>query len=345
MLTKRKIEVFKAIVTEFINTAEPVGSKTLITKYNLPYSSATIRNEMSDLEELGLLEKTHTSSGRVPSTKGYQFYVEHLMEDTNPIAGIELAISQVFKDRRLTMEEAIKKSSEIVSQMTQLTSIVLGPSGDDDVLINIELIPLGEDSAMAVFETESGHKEQRIFHFCEQLGINDIEICTTIFNERLRGTRIGDLVEKLDSLKPILKQRLERYELLFEAFVNAFMRFAQDNIYYSGEKYMMYQPEFEDVEKLKYLMKLLENSQMWINLSSNHKYLSLRRSEQSELIWLEDLAVISRSIVDDDDMEHKLMVVGPNRMEYERVISLVEYVSKMIETVYGKGGSDGEKEK
>lgn len=343
MLTPRKIEVFKAIVVEFINTAEPVGSKTLIVKYNLPYSSATIRNEMSDLEKIGMLEKTHTSSGRVPSTKGYQFYVEHLMETINN-EGLEYALSQVFKDRHLSIEDAIKESSEILSQMTKLTSVVLGPSAQNEILKNIQLIPISSTGAMAVFETEQGHKEQRIFNFVEQLNIQDIEVCTTIFNERLKGTRLSELVEKMESLRPLLEKRIEQYELLFEAFVGAFMRFAQDQVTYSGEKYMLYQPEFENVEKLRQLTTMLEDSAMWRELSSSHEYTKLKRGTHSELLWVDDLAVISSSITDDKDLEHKLMVVGPSRMEYERVVSLVEYVSHLIETVYGKGGNDGQEE-
>ena len=112
MLSDRKEHIFKAIVEEFIQTAEPVGSKTLLKKYKFNFSSATIRNEMMELESMGLLEKTHTSSGRVPSVKGYHFYVEHLMEDESTDQ-IEFALAQVFSDRRLNVNEVIKKSSDI----------------------------------------------------------------------------------------------------------------------------------------------------------------------------------------------------------------------------------------
>ncbi len=344
LLTDRKIEVFKAIVNEFVNTAEPVGSKTLIDKYNLPYSSATIRNEMSDLEKMGLLEKTHTSSGRVPSTEGYRFYVEHLMENVENKA-IEMALSQIFSDRRLSIDEAIRQSCDILSQMTNLTSVVLGPSSNEEKLKSIQLIPLNELSAMAVFVTDSGHVEHRVFKFDDEISVDDLESCTNILNDRLKGTPLSEVVLRMEGLKPILSQRLNHYEELFEAFVGAFLKFAQDEIYMSGRKNMLLQPEFSDVGKLRQLMTMLEDSHIWRKLSSNHEQITLRRSSGSELTWVDDMAVITNSFQGEDNEEHKLMVVGPSRMEYSAVLSMMDYVSEMIEEVYGKDDDDEQKEK
>ncbi|QIK70264.1 heat-inducible transcription repressor HrcA [Erysipelothrix sp. HDW6C] len=343
MLTPRKVEIFRAIVTEFINTAEPVGSNTLIEKFNLPYSSATIRNEMSDLEKEGLIEKTHTSSGRVPSTKGYRFYVEHLMEDEGN-RSVENAIAQVFSDRRLDIDEAIRQSSDIISHMTNLTAVVLGPSAADQILKSVQLIPLNELSAMAVFVTESGHAENRIFNFESQVSVEDIEQCTVILNERLKGTKLGDIVEKMEGLRPILSVKLVQYEVLFEAFVGAFVKFAQSEVYLSGERNMLYQPEFSNIEKLRQLMGMLENSEMWREISINHENLRLTKGSHSELVWVDDMAVVSSKFQLTENSEHQLMVVGPNRMEYGRVVSLIDYVSEMVEKVYGKGGQDEQRE-
>ncbi len=340
MLTPRKIEIFKAIVKEFIQTAEPVGSKLLIDKYNINYSSATIRNEMSDLEKFGLIEKTHTSSGRVPSSKGYRFYVEHFMEDEMH-EGVENVISQIFSDRRLGVEEAIRQSVNVLTQMTQLTSMVLGPASNADNLKSVQLIPINNTSAMAVFVTGRGHAEHRIFNFEQAVPIEEMESCTAILNDRLVGTPLNHVVDKMESIKPVLSNRMAEYEVLFEAFVNAFMKFAQDEIYYSGKDNMLYQPEFASVNKLREMTELLENSQVWQELSMSHDNLKLKKGTHSELMWIDDVAVVSSSFyLENDEEEHKLMVVGPSRMEYGRVVSLVEYVTTMIESVYGKGGSD-----
>lgn len=339
MLTARKIKIFKAIVKEFIETAEPVGSKLLTDKYNIEYSSATIRNEMSDLEKMGLIEKTHTSSGRVPSTKGYRFYVEHLMEEEIH-EGIENVISQIFSNRKLGVEEAIRRSVDILTQMTNLTSMVLGPTSNTEALKSVQLIPINESNAMVVFVTDGGHAEHRIFKFDEGVSVEEMESCTAILNERLVGTPLHEVVDKMENIRPILSQRMVQYETLFEAFVNAFMKFAQDEVYLSGKDNMLYQPEFANIDKLRQLTDMLENSQVWQEMSSNHANLRLKKGEHSELVWVDDMAMVTSSIVVGDNEEHKLMVVGPSRMEYGRVISLVEYVSNMIESVYGKGGDD-----
>lgn len=340
MLTPRKIEIFKAIVKEFIQTAEPVGSKLLLEKYDIKYSSATIRNEMSELESLGLLEKTHTSSGRVPSSKGYRFYVEHFMENEIHV-GIENVISEIFSDRKLSVEEAIRQSVNILTQMTSLTSMVLGPTSNSEKLKGVQLIPINDMSAMAIFITEGGHAEHRIFNFESKVPIEEMEACTQILNDRLIGTPLVEVIEKMEYIKPLLSQGMVRYEVLFEAFVNAFMKFAQDEIYYSGKDNMLYQPEFASIEKLRHLTDMLENSHVWQEMSQSHDNLRLKKGEYSELMWVDDMAVISSSFFLEDDSEHKLMVVGPSRMEYGRVVSLVEFVTAMIESVYGKGGSDG----
>ncbi|NLA78150.1 MAG: heat-inducible transcription repressor HrcA [Erysipelothrix sp.] len=335
MLSDRKVQIFKAIVEEFIQTAEPVGSKTLLKKYKFNFSSATIRNEMMELESMGLLEKTHTSSGRVPSVKGYHFYVEHLMEDESTDQ-IEFALAQVFSDRRLNVNEVIKKSCDILSQMTNLTTIVLGVESQTQRLENVQVIPLSERSAMAVFETNKGHSESRIFHFEEQLSTSDIQVWCRVLNDRLIGTPLDELVDKLQFIRPILARKVDQYEVLFEAFMNAFLRFAADNMYFSGQANLLNQPEFADIEKLKQVMKLLENSALWRSLGHNKGDLLLQKDDQAQLVWMNDMAVVSSSIKIKDHNHAQLMVLGPNRMDYNRILSMIKTLTKAIEQIYGK---------
>ena len=336
MLTRRRIEIFKCIVDEFVRTAEPIGSKTLMEKYRLPYSSATIRNEMLALEEMGYLEKTHTSSGRIPSTQGYKFYCEHLLEKRMD-EKMELALSEVFSSRHLNMDDAIKKSCDILSQMTNLTSGVLGPNASMQRLEHIKLFPINDRSAVAVFITDTGHTENKTFSFKESLSVEDIQNCTAILNDRLKGTPIHEVVEKMQSLKPILASSVQRHEMLFQAFVSAFVKFASENVYFSGKGNMLYQPEFSDIEKLRGLMGMLEDTSLWRNIGATQQ-LAIKTSSSSELVWMDDVAVVSSSFRINPEETGKLMVVGPSRMDYDRIVSLLEYVSEMIEKLYGQGG-------
>lgn len=341
MLTPRKIEIFKAIVDEFITSAEPVGSKTLLEKYHLNYSSATIRSEMSELEDLGYLEKTHTSSGRVPSKMGYRYYVENLLEEQRN-ENMQVALRQVFTERKYNTQEVLKMSCEILSEMTQLTTVVLGPHSEQQTLLQIQLIPLSDKSAMAVFETSEGHSESRMFHFKERVSTQDLQTCTKLLNDRLVGSSLSDLIDKLMLMKPILADKIEHYEMLFEAFFNAFIRFASENIYLSGQNNLMNQPEFADVNKLKQVMKLLENSSLWRTLGSSQGSLSLNKEEGSEFVWLEDMAVVSSTLPLDNDTSSKLMVIGPTRMKYDHIVGMLKTLTKAIEEIYRKDDMDEE---
>ncbi len=337
MLTPRKIEILKAIVEEFIATADPVGSKTLLEKYNLPYSSATIRNEMLELEATGLLEKTHTSSGRIPSTQGYRFYVEHLMVQKMDDR-LELALREVFSDREMRIDEVIKRSCDILSQMTQLTAVVLGPEGSDQTLEHINLFPIDEHSAVAVFITNNGHTESRLFKFTEEITVEELQNCCEILNERLSGTKLLDVVEKMKLIKPILALSVKRYESVFQAFFNAFMKFANDNFYFSGSSNMLNQPEFADITKLKQLMGMLEDSSLWRTIGQRAGDLNLIRSSHSKLVWMDDVAVITNTFTINESESGQLMVVGPSRMEYDRIVALMDFMSEAIEKIYGTGG-------
>lgn len=332
MLTARRIDILKAIVEEFVETAEPVGSKTLVDKYRLPYSSATIRNDMATLELMGYLEKPHTSAGRVPSNKGYQFYCEHLLE--RPVDDeVKYALSNIFQKESMNVEEAIKESCKIISDMTKLTSGVLGPDSSKQRLEHLKLFPIDEKTAVCVFITNLGHTENKIFNFQDVVSVEDIKTCTDILNDRLKGTSIYELPEKLELLKPILSENVKRHEMLFNAFAGAFVKFASETLYFQGTSNIMYQPEFHDIEKLKEFVKMLDNPSLWRNLGSENE-LSIVTSKGTELVWIDDLAVVSSDVKVNKQDSVKLMVVGPNRMQYDRIIGLLDFITKEIEKMF-----------
>ena len=340
MLTPRRIEIFKAIVDEFIKTAEPVGSKTLQQKYNLSYSSATIRNDMMVLEEMGYLEKTHTSSGRVPSTLGYKFYCENLLENSGIDSRMEVAIRDAFEASNMNIEEAVRQSCAILSEMTNMTAGAIGPDASEQRLEHIKVFPIDSRNCVSIFITSTGHTETRNFRFDEDIPFKDIEACTDILNERLRGVRIVDLPDAMEALEPDLSAVVQRHDLLFTAFVKAFVKFASDNVYFSGRDRMLYQPEFEDINKLKQLMSMFDDVNVWRNMNTNQNSLAVTTKQGTQLTWYNDLAVVRTRYDAGNGETGELMVVGPSRMNYDQVISMLDYAAKMIEDMYNKGGSD-----
>ena len=285
------------------------------------------------MESVELLEKTHTSSGRVPSTKGYRYYVEHLME---PVEQEEDRYQmQVQLDNNVPIEDIIQRSCEILSNMTNLTSVVLGPDANRQTLAHIRLFPLDSNTAVAVFITDQGHTENKIFRFEDQITIEDIQTCTNILNDRLVGTPISDIVEKMNELKPILAHSVKRHEALFNAFMQAFVKFASENVYYSGASNMLYQPEFADIEKMRNIMKMLEDSKLWRSLDSNDSLRLTSVNDKNQLIWFDDMAVVSSKFRMGDE-EGKLMIVGPSRMDYNRIVSVLDFAAEFIEEQFKK---------
>lgn len=334
MLTQRMIEILKAIIDEFVATAEPVGSKTLVDKYGLDYSPATIRNDMASLETMGYLEKPHTSAGRIPSSKGYKFYCENLLrKDVDD--DVKYALSNIFQKDSMNIEDAIKESCKVISEITSLTSGMLGPNSGEQTLEHVKVFPIDERQAVVVFITNTGYTENKTFNFKENVTADDIKNCVDILNDRLKGTKIKDLVTKLESLKPILTSTIKRHEMLYHAFAAAFVKFASETLYFEGTTNMMYQPEYSDVEKLREIVRCFDNSTLF-------KELTKRQSEDSyvitargtELVWKDDLAIISSEIKINKDDNARLMVVGPKRMEYSKVVSLLDFISKELEDLY-----------
>lgn len=337
-MTQRMIDILKAIVDEFVETAEPVGSKTLVDKYRLPYSSATIRNDMATLESMGFLEKPHTSAGRIPSNKGYQFYCENLLEK-NVDDEVKFAISNIFSSNQMNIEDALKESCKMISDMTNLTSGMLGPDASSQTLQHLDVFPLDEKTAVCIFVTNTGHTENKTFNFKDEVTAEDIKKCSEILNDRLRGTPVNQLGEKLQSLKPILAQQIQRHEMLFNAFLGAFARFATDHLYSYGTSNMMYQPEYSDLQKLQELVRVIDNPSMMRQLSQHspegNDVLALTPAG-TEMMWKDEMAIITSEVKmgRKPDEKARIMVVGPRRMEYNKVVSLMDFVSRQIEELY-----------
>ena len=335
MLTQRMIEILKAIVDEFVDTAEPVASKTLVEKYKLPYSSATIRNDMAILEAEGYIEKPHTSAGRIPSNKGYKFYCENLLSKDMD-EEVKYAVSSIFSDSSMNVEDCVKESCRMISDMTNLTSGVLGPDSRDQTLEHISAFPLDAKTAVCVFVTNTGHTENKTFNFPSEVSAEDIKTCTGILNDRLKGTQVAQLKEKLESIRPILVQSVKRHEMLFNAFIGAFSRFASEKLYFSGTSKLMYQPEYSDIEKLKGLVKIFDNPEVIRDVVDNRDItdVAVISPKGTELFWKDDMAIVTSEIKLNRSDVGRLMVVGPRRMEYNRVVSLVDFIARQIEEMY-----------
>lgn len=344
-LTQRQNTILKTLVEQFTQSAEPVGSKTLIPLLDFSVSSATIRNELAVLEKAGLLEKTHTSSGRIPSPKGYRYYVEKLMDSTLD-STLEEQLRLVFSKRHATLEEMVELCSSILAQMTHLTSVVIGPEQNSQTLVRLSMIPVNEKQAVALVVTSSGHTEHRVFRFSQDVSTEDLETCAKLFNEQLQGVLISEMMERLEKIRPMLAAKVARSEVLFEAFVSAFMGFAIKNQSVSGRANMLAQPDFADRDRLEKLMRVLENESLFHQWTEAADNICTPIDGRSELIQIGDCSVLSAKFDTGQGENGQLMVIGPNRMPYGKVVALMDFMSRQIEQLFGnaqEGGQDEQK--
>lgn len=340
MKLDRKNQILKYIVEDYIRTAQPVGSKNLLEKYNLNCSSATIRNTMAELEKEGLIEKTHISSGRVPSAKGYQFYLEHLDKSSMmPTIDIEFQkeFQKILQNKSRSVEEVLSKSCEVLSEMTKMATVVLGPKAHDERLVSMQLLKLTDKSAMGIFITDSGYVEKKTFVIDAKSTFDALHNAVAMLNERLAGTRISELEEKALALKPIAISMFGREgNLVIQAFLETLLSFTQKRYQVYGQKNLLNLPEFaEDREAFMSAVETLEDPHSLEKSLSEKEdlgYANIGFTNENK----GDFAILSKSINGKD----LIAVVGPKRMDYRKILSSLEYVVYMLNKYYfSTGGS------
>lgn len=337
----RREMILKYIIEQFIKTAQPVGSSSLIEQYKLDYSSATVRSEMQELENKGFLEKTHTSSGRVPSAKGYRYYIDHLRdEQLNEESKNKIKV--IMKNSPTNhVSEVLKQSCAILSEMTSLTSIMLGPDELEESLNQIQLIPINSNSAVCVFVTGSGHVEHKVFNIPEQLEAGDVSKGVEILNDRLKGTPLFGVIEKMITLKPVLAMYIEQYEVLINAFVELFKNITDEKGSVWGTSNLFDQPEYiGNIDKLKSLVNLVESNNVWKFITSNKKEkINVQIGVNNDL---EDVSVVSADVNLKGREGTKIALVGPTRMDYSKVISAMEFLLEQLDIAYGEESEEKE---
>ena len=344
MSLNRSDTILKYIVEYFIKNAQPIGSHTLIEEYKLPYSSATIRNEMFALEKMGLIEKTHSSSGRVPSAAGYRYYCEKL-RDKSVDENFKYSIQQLLDQKVKSIEEVLKTSCEILSHMTNLVTVVT--RGDDEKvekLASVQLVQISDNSLTAIFVTDKGYVENKTFIVPEHLKGEEIISCVGLLNDRLKGTPITELVDKMESLKPVLSDYVVSHDVIYQALLETFLRVASDRLSLYGRDELFNQPEFKnDSEKLEKVFKLLGDNSVFKNINKE-----MNVNDENQLLKIgelednPDLSTISTKVKIGEDGEGTITLLGPTRMDYDKVISALEYITEALGDYFNKN-KDGDK--
>lgn len=332
-MDERRNNLLKEIVETYIKTAKPVGSKALCSKFNC--SSATIRNEMAILEDLGYIEKNHISSGRVPSESGYRYYVQHLMEAEKITGSDMLKLQQIFTNNELELSDAITKCMEIISDITNYTSIVLGKSSADNMLLQVNVIALSSNQVVAIVCTDKGNVENKVFTLPDTINIAEVIKTSEIINKMLVGTPINEVSERLEiDVKPVIKRQIRQYETVYNIFYDAFNDFVANNssVHINGRTKIFEQPEYNDVAELKRLANKLEDVNFIESVAQNHddeNEIKIYIGEESEF---DPNVTIIRKKYHINGEDGTIAVIGPKRMDYQRIVSLLEYVDEKLDS-------------
>ncbi|OLZ10460.1 heat-inducible transcriptional repressor HrcA [Sulfobacillus thermosulfidooxidans] len=324
----RKRTILQALTEDYINSAEPVGSRTLAKKYNLGISPATIRNEMADLEEWGFLEQPHTSAGRVPSDKGYRFYVDELMSKA-PI-GHELLerIRSTYQSRVRELEWFIHQTAKLVSDITGYPSIVLAPSWEQGIFSALHFVGVGEDSALLIIRTADGFTQNKTVSIPKELSLAQLNALAQDFSRQFAGVSMRDLQNYI--LDP-LSTSLFEHAALWQTVLGWFLTEGSDDerMTVAGPLTILNYPEFNDINKVRRVLGFLEQDKAVEQIVHSHPadgVMALIGSETS-IEDIQDCSVVTASYRVGQTVVGRVMVVGPRRMQYAYVMTVLEVVS------------------
>lgn len=330
-LDERKKLILRAVTDDYISTAEPVGSRRIARKYDLGISPATIRNEMADLEDGGYLRQPYTSAGRIPSDKGYRFYVDVLIEP-EPVGVRERAAFKNTLRKQRQLEKLLQQAARLLSDLTQYTAVILTPKRQEAIFRQIQFMLLGPGHVMAILVTEPGFVDHEIFKLEENLSQEQLVEIAVWINQRLSGVRLADFKSSLlDGLPSGGNGALKGF---LAELIHFNLASSGEQVLMEGAMGFLRQPEFSDLEQARPVLELLQRREVVSTLLQNIS----RPGEVAVMIGAElhmpvmaGCSIVASSYRLGADALGAIGVIGPSRMDYMRVISLVDYLVTDLE--------------
>lgn len=334
-LSNRQKLVLKAIIEEYVSSGEPVGSKVLTEKPYLDFSSATLRNDMAYLEEIGLLEKTHTSSGRVPSELGYRYYVEHLVTRDYDVVNQFPLIDKIFNDQSLNKGEMIKKAIDLLSSLTNYMTVASENRFDNTRIAKLDLVQINEYEALLLIVTNQAKVETKQIRI-PQMGFKEFKKVIDAFDKALKNSLVREVkyILKSEGVNEIISQYIDYQEEILTTFEKAFNEFNQTNTYRSGIDTIFEIPEFRDVDRIRDIMQAVNDQKIHSILTAPTTGLSVRIGQENTIRTMTNCTVISVPYQIGDEDAGTIAVIGPTRMEYRRVIPLLEYIANNMSKLF-----------
>ena len=337
MLNDRKKKILQLIIEDYISTAEPVGSRTIARKYNLGISPATIRNEMSDLEMLGYLEQPHTSAGRIPSAQAYRFYVDSLLEPGSLTDNDMALINSWFKERRRSIDEIFQSTAKILSRMTQNVSMVLANKEDVAAFRYMKFLPLDDRHAILCIVTDDGNVDNCVVEIPLGMRQEELDYLAGRVSRLLEGKELSEISGTL--LKAVHTDIAED-RLLFTSLIDSINKMnrkhRQQKVFLGGTKQLLNQPEFRDMDRVRNLLGILEEEKVVrdLLLAGEDSGLKITIGDENKFTGIQDCSMVQATYRLNGRVVGTMAVLGPTRMEYSKVISVMDYLHKYLKTIF-----------
>ena len=331
LLDERKKKILQAIVEEYINTAEPVSSGSLVKRHGLDFSSATIRNDMAHLEEIGFLDKPHTSSGRVPSAKGYRYYVDELVKEDNISLEEIKYIQSKLQTKVNEIEELTKIATSTLSEITHYTTVAVGPKNNMQIIEEIKFVLLGSRMVMVVIVTDSGLIKETIIKFDEDITETQVDTLNTFFNSKLKGKPL----DKIDKpMEEYIASELNYNIGIIKAIIEQINKIVEEDnkMYLEGANKAFDLPEFKSMKIAKNFINLIDTKEEMIELlnSGVAEDINVFIGDENENEQLKDFSIVTfKHTMGNKDLG-TIGIIGPKRMDYSKVISVMKYISKKL---------------
>ncbi len=337
----RKFRILQAIIDDYILTAVPVGSRTISKKYDMGLSSATIRNEMSDLEELGYLDQHHVSAGRVPSAKAYRLYVDQLIRTGRIPAESEQMVRAHFAGRSRQMEDVIDHAAQVLSSLTNYTAVVLPPTGTQPKIRNIQLVSVADNAALVIIVTDAGVVRDAVIHVSEELDSDALYAISRTLTSELAGRTLQEAVEQIPQLMARMKTQSELLEGVGNV-MNAHGDEMHPHVAVGGTSNMLSYPEYSDMEKARSFLSLMETRDRLADIigQNGEMAFTVRIGPETGVPEMSDCSIVTMTYTTGNGQQGTIGVIGPTRMRYSRVLAAVNMMGRQLSQLFGTSDDD-----
>lgn len=339
MLNERKKKILQIIIEDYISSAEPVGSRTIARKYDLWLSPATIRNEMSDLELLGYLEQPHTSAGRIPSAQAYRFYVDALIEPGTLTDNDMALIDGWYNERRRNIDDIFQSTAKILSRMTQNVSMVLTNQQTIANFCYLKFLPLDSQHAILCIVADDGSIDTNVVDIPLGMSSEEMDYLAGKMSKLLEDRNLSDIsVEILQNVHTDVVEDKLIFSSLLQAVRKMTGRRQEQKVFLGGTKQLLNQPEFRDVERVRNLLGILEEEKVLKDLlqGGEDSGLKVTIGSENKFTGIQDCSMVQATYRLNGQIVGTMAVLGPTRMEYGKVISVMDYLHKYLKTILDK---------